>query len=820
MTEGTRALSDWFSARGWKVAPFQSKVWRHYLDGKSGMLISPTGSGKTLAVLGGPLIEALDEAVHEKKNSIKLLWITPLRALASDTTKAIRHLVDDLGLDWAIVQRTGDSTSRERRLVRKGKAEIVVITPESLALLLTYPESRDTFAGVRCIVVDEWHELMSNKRGVLLQLTLSRLCEFAVRAKIWGISATIGDPVLAARALIPNGDKPVLVEVRPRKGIKIETLIPKSDKRLPWSGHLGLSQLDSVYDRIMDAQTTLLFTNTRAQAELWFKALQSIWQDGLHNIALHHGSLDPELRRSAELGLKDGTIRCVVATSSLDLGVDFPTVEQVIQIGSPKGISRLIQRAGRSRHRPGEVGNVICVPTQALDVLEYAAAREAIKQKRIESPLILHECWDVLAQHCVSIALSEGLEPVSTFNTVKKTLSYSNITQEQFNSVIDFLVRGGSSLEKYPDYHRLDRAEDGRLYVTSRRIAMRHRMSIGTIASDGSMLVKMLRGGHLGSIEENFISRIKAGERFTFAGRTLELVRTDRMVVYVRNAKKIDGAVPTWQGGRMPLSNTLASEIQSILGEVKVGNRAITSSKEMRFLSGILKLQGSVSDLPSSDILLIEHCTTRRGFHVFFYPFAGRSAHEGMAALFALRWGREHPNTFSYALNDYGFMLTLDLPQPVTQSLLGTLLEGNNLMQDLIESVNLSELSRRHFREIARVAGLIAPSLPGRLARSMRQIQATSGLIYDVFKRYDPDHILLKQAKAEVIEYELELPRIAESLRDIKSRELKIVSLQRLSPFSFSLWADGLRGQLSNELWQVRIARAAERIERAYARRP
>ncbi|WP_313067214.1 helicase-related protein [Achromobacter animicus] len=558
-------------------------------------------------------------------------------------------------------------------------------------------------------------------------------------------------------------------------------------------------------------RATLLFTNTRAQAELWHRALESIWPEEPRTLALHHGSLDPKLRATVEQGLRDGTVRCVVATSSLDLGVDFPAVDQVLQIGSPKGVARLLQRAGRAKHRPGESGNVVCVPAQALELIEYAAARQAIARGEIESRVPPIGSLDVLAQHAVTLALGGGFEAGDLFEEVRGTHAYATLDAATWQAVLDFIVQGGRALAKYPDYHRVVRDEDGCYRVHDRRIAFRHRLSIGTITSDGAVGVKYLRGGGLGSVEEGFLARLRRGDRFQFAGRTLELVRLEGMVAYVRRAKGGDGPVATWQGGRMPLSTQLASEVESLYSHPG-------EHPEMRAVAPLLRIQEQASALPDHGRLVAELIKTRRGSHLFLFPFAGRAVHEGIAAMVALRWGRRQANTISYTVNDYGLMLTLAEPAALDDTLLRALLSPDSMADDLREGVNLGEMARRQFREIARVAGLLTPSLPGQAARSLRQVQASSGLLYDVLRRYDPDHLLLAQAEREVFELQLEAPRLLAALQDCQRRELALCEPRALTPLSFPLWTESLRGQLSTETWQARVKRAAEQLEKRYAR--
>jgi len=806
-------LAAWFAARGWKPAAFQRETWRRYLAGESGLLHTPTGSGKTLAAFGGPLLEALADPAAARPaagEGPRVLWVTPLRALAADTARALAQVAQELGIAWTVALRTGDAGARDKRLARQGKAEVLVLTPESLALLLSYADASSRFVALRCVVVDEWHELLGNKRGVLLQLCLARLRRLSPRLRTWGLSATLGNLEEARAVLLPHApDSPLVAGARPRR-IVISTLLPERAGGLPWAGHLGLSQLPRVFQRLFEVRASLLFTNTRAQAELWHRALESIWPEDPATLALHHGSLDPRLRAAAEQGLREGRVRCVVATSSLDLGVDFPAVDQVLQIGSPKGVARLVQRAGRARHRPREPGRVICVPSQALELIEYAAARQAIARGAIESRPPPRGSLDVLAQHAVTLALGGGFEADALYREVRATHAYAALDRAAWQAVLDFIVQGGRALRNYPEFRRVERDGDGRYRVHDRRVALRHRLSIGTIAADGAVAVKYLRGGGLGSVEEGFLARLRPGDRFQFAGRALQLVRLEDMTAYVRRAKDGDGPVATWQGGRMPLSTQLASEVENLYAHPG-------AHPEMRAVEPLLRIQQRAGMLPDRGRLVAERIGTRRGMHLFLFPFAGRAVHEGMAAMMALRWGRRQANTFSYTVNDYGLMLTLAEPAVVDEALLRALLSPDGMAEDLREGVNLGELARRQFREIARVAGLLVPSLPGRAARSLRQVQASSGLLYDVLRRYDPGHLLLAQAEREVFEFQLEAPRLMAALRDCAGRSVALCEPRTLTPLSFALWTESLRGHLSTETWQVRVRRAAARLEKRYA---
>ncbi|WP_133501545.1 ligase-associated DNA damage response DEXH box helicase [Cognatilysobacter terrigena] len=811
-----QVLADWFASRGWSPAPFQRDVWARYLRGESGLLHTPTGSGKTLAAFGGPLIEAVAGA-HERsakpsaERDLQVLWVTPLRALATDTLRALREPADALGLDWAIGLRTGDASAREKKLARDGRLDALVTTPESLALLLSYPETGARLASLRCVVVDEWHELLGTKRGVLLQLCLARLRALSPDLRIWGLSATLGNLDEAREVLLPHAPQSVVVSGATPRAVTLETLLPDAGERFPWAGHLGLAQLSRVADRIFQARTSLLFTNTRAFAELWHQALQAVWPEDPSTLALHHGSLDPSIRAEVEAGLRDGSVRCVVATSSLDLGVDFPAVDQVFQLGSPKGTARLLQRAGRAKHRPGESGHVVCVPTHMLELVEFAAVREAVSAGEVEARRPPRLSLDVLAQHCVTLALGGGFDADKLLQEVRGTHAFANLADEAWQSVLDFIVQGGRALEHYPDFQRVARDDDGRYVVHDRRVALRHRLSIGTITSEGSVAVKLMRGGTLGAVEEGFVARLKPGDRFLFSGRMLQLVRMEAMTAVVKRAPPGEGQVPQWTGIKQPLSMELAARVERLLARP-------VDVPEMRAVAGLLELQSRISSLPRAGQLLVEWTKTREGPQLFVFPFAGRLANEGLAALVSLRWGRLEPNTFGYAANDYGFVLKPAREPQIDEALLHDLMSPERLYEDLRESLNLGELARRQFREIARIAGLLPPTVPGRPQKSMRQLQASSGLLYDVLQRYDPHHMLLELAEREVFAGQLEVQRLQRVLDDCASRDVMLLRPRGLTPLSFPLWAEGMRGQLSTEDWKTRVQRAAARLEKRHGR--
>lgn len=805
-------LRAWLARRGWQAAAFQREAWARWLRGESGLIVTPTGSGKTLAAIGGALIAGLAAPPaaplrrgQAKKPRLRVLWITPLRALATDTAATLRQTLDELGLAWTVALRTGDAGSRDRRLARQGLAEILVTTPESLALQLTYADSAQVFAGLQAVIVDEWHELLGNKRGVLLQLGLARLRRWHPALRLWGLSATLGNLEQARAVLLPHGPPSAIVRNAPPRPMTLETLLPDAGRRFPWAGNLGLGQLQQVAQCITRAGTSLLFTNTRSQAELWHRALAAVWLEDPATLALHHGSLDSGLRARVEQGLREGSVRCVVTTSSLDLGVDFPAVDQVLQLGSPKGLARLLQRSGRARHRPGEPGHVIGVPTHGLEVLEYAAVRRALAAGQIEARTPPVGCLDVLAQHLVSIAVGGGFEAGPMLAEVRATHAFAGLGEGDWRDVLDYIVQGGAALSHYPDFHRVV-LQDGVYRVTDRRVTLRQRLSVGTISSDGSVLVKVLRGGTLGSVEEAFAGRLTPGEVFQFAGRTLELVRLHEMTAWVRAARPGKGVVPRWQGGQLSLSTALGAQVQALVGG------APERSPEARACAPLLAAQASLSVCPPADALLVERHRTRDGHHLCLFPFAGRAAHEGLANLLAWRMARWTPLTVSFTVNDYGLMLSTPTALAIEVEQLRHWLLPAALRADLLAALNLGELARRQFRSIARIAGLLPPNLPGRQPRGLRQLQASAGLLHDVLRQHDPGHVLLRQADQEVLQA-LDADALEILLQRLVSARLLWQAPRKLTPLAFPLWAERLRGQLSSESWKTRVGRAAEQLE-------
>ena len=801
----------WYEENQWTVFDFQRDAWMAWHAGQSGLIHSPTGSGKTLAAWLGPVQDALHNKTDDER--LRVLWITPLRALANDTRNNLERAADALGADIQVEIRTGDTSSSRRTKQRNAPPFALVTTPESLSVMLSYPGAEIGLSGIHTIIVDEWHELLGSKRGVQLQLCIARLKKLNSSLRIWGVSATLANLDESMRVLLGPHQTGTLIQGLVPRAVEIDSVLPDNKARFKWSGHLGLQLVKPVIKAIENAGTTLLFTNTRSQAELWFQALLDARPDWLHTIALHHGSLDRKLRTQIEDQLRQGSLSCVVCTSSLDLGVDFSPVDQVLQVGSPKGVARLMQRAGRSGHRPGAVSRILCVPTNAFELIEIAAVRRALAAKRIEGRAPPRRSLDVLSQHLVTIALGAGFTETSMLDEIKKTHCFQDLSDIEWRWVMDFITRGGQALQGYPQYHKV-LFVGGLFRVMNKEVQQRHRMGIGTISSDAQMNVVFQGGRRLGSTEENFIARLKPGDTFQFAGRHLELMRIKEMSAYVRKATKRSGTVPRWWGTQMPLTTELADSVQDTLHEWQEGN---ATSPELACMADVLALQQSWSYLPGPADFLIESIQTKEGYSLFFFPFAGRLAHEGLAMVIASRLSALAPMTLTLQINDYGFELQSPTAIDVDLKQLKKIFTVDNLLDDILSAINASEIAKRQFRNIARIAGLVFDGYPGR-AKTARQVQASSGLIFDVLLNYDADNLLLEQAHREVLEQQLEFSRLEATLIGLAKRRWRLETPERLTPLSFPLWAESVNSQtMSSMNFQQRVESMLNILEQAAA---
>jgi ATP-dependent Lhr-like helicase len=850
-TKGFKVISEWLAEKDFIPFSFQEETWQHIINHKSGLVNAPTGCGKTFSVFLGAIISFInsnpENYLTKNKNGLQLLWITPLRALAKDIERAMEEVIAELGMSWQVGIRNGDTSLSERAKQKRQIPEVLIITPESLHLLLAQKNYPDIFKNLKIIAVDEWHELLGSKRGVQVELALSRIIgqnskatnnanfdsagssrpsAFSIQPSalnVWGISATIGNLKQAQEVLLSSLSQIGLtqkdfktVTAVINKPIQIESIFPDEIEKYPWAGHLGIKLVEKVIPIIMKSKTTLIFINTRGMSEMWYQALLNACPDLAGSIALHHGSIEQDLRFWVEENLHTGKLKAVVCTASLDLGVDFRPVETVIQVGSPKGVARFLQRAGRSGHRPGEVSKIYFLPTHSLELIEAAALKEATEIKLIEArePRLL--CFDVLIQYLSTLAISDGFYPEIVFKEIKSTYCYQYLTTEEWQQILHFATAGGVALQQYDDFKKIE-IIDGLYKINNRRMAMRHRMHIGTIVSDPMMKVKFISGGYVGVIEEWFIAGMQPGDVFTLAGRTLEFVMIKDMTCVVRKSNAKKARIPSWQGGRMPLSANLGFMLRKKFDEAGLGiendKLSVEKEEELKILKPLFELQEYLSHIPKRNELLIEHIETNDGFHLFVFPFEGRLVHEAMAAVLAYRISLIIPITFSFAMNDYGFELLSDQPIPLDDSNAYTLFSPANLFEDIRRSLNSVEMAKRKFRDIAVIGGLIFQGFPGEQKKA-RHLQSSASLLFNVFSEYDPHNLLLRQAYNEVMEQQMEEQRLHDMLERIQQGKIIITFPKRLTPFCFPIKVDSMREDLSSEKLEERVKRMQLQLEK------
>ncbi len=784
------------------------QTWKAIEDGYSGVLNAPTGFGKTYAIWFGVLQNYF--AKKKRPAGLHCLWITPLRALSKEIYMATERVSNTLELDYTIGLRTGDTSLKERAKQKKAMPQALVTTPESVHLLLASKGYADTFKNLDFVIIDEWHELMGNKRGVQVELALSRLRAINPELKVWGISATIGNLDEAQEVLLGSmGGKQTMIRTNLEKQIDVETVFPEKLEKYPWGGHLGIQMIDKALEIIHRSGSTLLFTNTRSQCEIWYQRLLAAQPELAGAMAIHHSALAEEVRLWVEDSLHSGVLKVVVCTSSLDLGVDFRPVDTIIQVGSPKGVARFMQRAGRSGHQPGATSKIYFIPTHSLEIVEGSALRYAIEHKEIERRIPYIRSFDVLIQYLVTLAVSDGFRADELYNEVIQTHCFSSISREEFNWCLAFITEGGKMLDAYDEFHKVV-IEDGVYKVTSRRIAMRHRLSIGTIVSDSMMQVKYLGGGRIGSIEEWFISRLSPGDSFWFTGKNLELVRIKDMTAFVRRSSNNKGAFPSWQGGRMPLSSQLTEIIRLKLNDHdKQGKK----DPEIAELYPLFEEQKKRSHLPHTNELLIEKVRTREGYHVFIYPFEGRNVHEGMAMLFSYRISQTTPMSFSISMNDYGFELLSDREIPIEEALGNALFDTAGITQDIASSINIAEMAKRKFRDIAAISGLVFTGYPGKQVKT-RHTQASAQLFFSVFSDYEENNLLLQQAYDEVMTFQMEEARMIDALHRMEQQTIVIKELEQFSPFCFPILTERFREKFTNEKLEDRINKLIAQLEK------
>jgi ATP-dependent Lhr-like helicase len=827
-SRGYKKVIKWLKTSKKKPFKFQTDAWQYYAEGYSGLVNAPTGFGKTFSLFLAVVIdeintlEALPKSPSKKKQpkrkstGLKLIWITPLRSLAKDLARAMREVCSELELDWHIGVRNGDTSQSEKLQQKKQMPEVLIITPESIHLLLAQKNTYTYFDSLQCIVADEWHELLGSKRGVMTELGISRIKGLLTERhperllRIWGISATIGNMKQAMEVLIPYPDLlKTIIKADIEKKIDIRSVLPDHIDMLPWAGHLGHKLAHKLLPIIYKSKTTLIFTNTRGQAELWYQTLLGLDENLAGLLAIHHGSIDHELRNWIEDALHSGALKAVISTSSLDLGVDFKPVDTVVQIGSPKGVARFLQRAGRSGHSPYETSVIYFLPTHALELVEAAAIKEAAKTQNIESREPVVMAFDVLLQYLVTLAVGDGFDDARLFFEVKQTHAFTELLPQEWKWIMQFITTGGDSLTAYDEFSKVSLVE-GLWKVESRQMAMRHRLHIGTIVSDPMLKVKFLTGGYIGMIEESFISKMKVGSSFTLAGRVLDFVMVKEMTVLVRKSKLKRAITPSWMGGRMSLTANLGSILR------KKYNETLDKSHqdiELDFIYPLFERQAKVSHVPKDDEFLIEMIDTKDGYHLFAYPFEGRQVHEIMAALIAYRLGKIKPMSFSIAMNDYGFELLSEQAIPLDENEVKTCFSPANLSEDIVASINATEMARRKFRDIACISGLVFQGFPGKYIAN-KHLQSSAALFFNVFSDYDKHNLLLRQAYDEAFYQQIEEPRLAAALHRIQSSKIVMVKSDRYTPLCFPIKVDSLRENMSTEELSQRIERMTAEAEK------
>ncbi len=800
-TEAESLVSQFFNKNSWEPLEFQKTAWKSYDKGHHLLINVPTGSGKTYAAYMAPLVEILTEA--KQSGGYRLLYLSPLRSLVRDIQRALQNVSNTLRIPVQIDVHTGDSKINTKS--KKSLGQVLVTTPESFALLMANQEKDFFFKNLKTLIVDEAHEIFSSKRGSLLELDLAHLRTFAKFRNIV-VSATVANGADLARRVDPAAKFANISALHKRK-VHIDILPNHTANRLAFFGFMGTYFIEQILSRLNLNASQILFANTRAQAEAWFRRLREASSTLDISIELHHGSLDREERHRVETALKNGTVDLLVATSSLELGVDFPEIEHIFQIGSPKSVARTIQRAGRGFHKPELESHLTIVPTSIFDFVECQALNTLLKIGRVENISSPEFPVDVLLQYLQTRALRDGFDADQIFKEIQSTVAFRDITPSQFESYIHFLLRGSPALVAYPHFLKLHKV-DGKIQFIERSQQRRHLLNMGTIVDNVGIRVKYLTGGYVGSLDEAFVSRLKKGDLFSFAGRVLQYVSLRDLVLNVRLAKGDPKHVAAWQGSHLSLSSFLSHEMLEVLHQVALEEQILDPS-----IAPVFELQRSVSAIPLRTQLLVEQLKTREGFHMFIYTFEGRAANEGIGHLLAYRLAKMEANTFTVSCNDFGIELIAKNSFPTPHHLTAAFASGlENLQRDIALTFNYPEIAKRKFREVARISGLVQPrQFSG--AKTDRQVQVSTSLLFDVLKSYDPKNILIQQSEIEVLNKNLDLQRLHAAFVRFEQQELLLRSITRLSPFAFPLYVERVRSTVSTETLETRISRILKQSE-------
>ena len=820
---------EWFSARGWTPRQHQLELVARAEAGESALLVAPTGAGKTLAGFLPSLVELTSRGRRvpgTKRRGLHTLYISPLKALAIDVARNLKTPVEEMGLPIRLETRTGDTSPSKRQRQRRDPPDMLLTTPEQVALLLASPDAEFLFGDLQRVVLDELHALVTSKRGDLLSLGLARLRSLAPDMTAIGLSATVRDPDELRRWLVGSGKLAALVTAPP--GAAPDLRVLDTRERLPWAGHSAVHALREIYDAIRAANMTLAFVNTRAQAEFVFQELWRMNDDKLA-IALHHGSLDAGQRRRVEEAMAAGRVKAVVCTSTLDLGIDWGAVDLVINVGAPKGASRLMQRIGRANHRLDEPSRAILIPANRFEVLECVAAVDAAREGAQDTAQPRTGALDVLAQHILGMACAEPFAADALYNEIISAAPYAGLTWEQFEKAVDFVATGGYALRTYDRFAKIKRMPDGRWRVANGRIAQAYRMNVGTIIEADMLKVRLLRGplpkreagavytgkigrgGRvLGEIEESFIEMLAPNDTFVFGGEILALQGIQENEALVSRTHADAPKVPSYAGGKFPLSTYLASRVRGFLADPSSWDHLPPQVGEW------LALQAERSVLPGQRDLLVETFPRGGRFYMAAYPFEGRLAHQTLGMLLTRRMDRAGLKPLGFVANDYAFAVwsLADLGRRVESGevSLGNLFSQDMLGDDLEEWMHESALMKRTFRNCAVIAGLIERRFPGK-EKTGRQVTISTDLVYDVLRRHEPDHLLLEAARQDAATGLLDIARLSDMLSRIAGRIVHR-DLDRVSPLAVPIMLEIGRELVYGEAQDQILAEAANDLIR------
>ncbi len=813
----------WFAKKGWAPRPHQLQLLQEAQAGNSMLLIAPTGAGKTLAGFLPSMvsIEALPKRKPgSAKRGINTLYISPLKALAVDIERNLQMPVSQMGLDIKIETRTGDTPQHKRQRQKLSPPDILLTTPEQLALLIAAKDATRFFEDLEYVIFDELHSLVTSKRGQMLCLGLARLRRFCPNLKTIGLSATVAQPDELRSWLVgqgPHGEINMSGLIKVEGGAKPDITILETIRHVPWSGHSARYAMGEVYEVIKQHQTTLLFVNTRSQAELLFKELWKANDDSLP-IALHHGSLDVSQRRKVEAAMANNALRAIVATSTLDLGIDWGDVDLVVHIGAPKGASRLAQRIGRSNHRMDEPSKAILVPANRFEILECQAALDGNYLGHQDTPPIGEGALDVLAQHVLGSACAEPFFEDVLYGEIISAAPYAEISKEQFQRVLDFVATGGYSLKTYEQFAKIRKTTEGSWRVSNPKIAQQYRLNCGTIIEAPMLQVRLtrhrgkganVRGGPvLGKIEEGFLESLTAGDTFSFSGRTLRFEGIRENICYVTNAADKAAKIPSYVGGKFPLSTYLASQVRAMLANPKTWDRL------PKAVSDWLKIQQSASRLPGEKELLIETFPRDANYYMIIYPFEGRLAHQTLGMLLTRRLERARARPLGFVATDYALAIwgLRDLSQMMERGELSLdgLFDEDMLGDDLEEWLAESFLLKRSFRHCATIAGLIEKRHPGK-EKSGRQMTVSSDLIYEVLRSHEPDHLLLQATRDDAAKGLLDIRRLGDMLKRIK-KHIVHQKLDQISPLGIPIMLEIGKEPIAGEAQEFLLEEAAQEL--------